>query len=75
MKNAKCCMLYVVCCMMFFSNFFVHSKIFIIFAVNILKPIMRRTYHSDLSQTITKIPPQKISESPQVDGDELSRNL
>ena len=42
----------------FTSNFFVHSKIFIIFAHNILKPIMRRTYHSDLSQAITKMPPQ-----------------
>ena len=46
MKNAKCCMLYVVCCLMFFSIFFVHSKIFIIFAHNILKP-----YHeANLSQ-------------------------
>ena len=65
MQNVVCCMLYVV--LMFFSIFFVHSKILIIFAVNILKPIMRRTYHSDLSQAITKMPPP-ISESPQAEG-------
>ena len=46
MKNAKCCMLYVVCCLMFFSIFFVHSKIFIIFAHNILKT----HYEANLSQ-------------------------
>lgn len=56
-------------CAHFTSIFFVHSKLFIIFAHNILKPIMRRTYHSDLSQAIVqKVPPPPLPESPQAEG-------